>query len=164
METPVLSAGDIVEITTPAGLCYVQVTHLHRVYPEVIRVLPGVRATRPDTFAGLVGSPTSFVALCPLAAALAREAPGAARVGSAPVPDADRSFPLFRLPIRDRAGEIVYHWFWDGDGLSLDQPAGVVPEALPLREITPVAALARRMAGGWTAPNAKATGFQAGPV
>jgi len=78
-----------------------------------------------------------------LARAFHDDAGAVRRLGHATIPEADRAFPLFRLPIRNRAGEIVYWWTWDGDSLS------VAPEAadsdLPIREVLPLTALSDRL-------------------
>ncbi|MFN3643536.1 MAG: hypothetical protein ACK4TB_11510 [Gemmobacter sp.] len=143
--TDPLRPGDIVEIATPAGLGYVQVTHLHPACGAVVRGLPGLHPARPADLAALARAPAAFVALCQLAA---QAGAGCARVGAAPLAAGAGAFPTFRLPIRDRQGAPIYWWFWDGEGLSLVPPPGIDPEALPLREITPLAALRARLAGG----------------
>ena len=40
--------GDVCEIKTPAGLAYVQYTHPHPSMGQLVRVLPGLFARRPD--------------------------------------------------------------------------------------------------------------------
>ncbi len=40
--------GDVCEIRTPAGLAYVQYTHPHPSMGQLVRVLPGLYAGRPD--------------------------------------------------------------------------------------------------------------------
>ena len=111
---PSLAPGEVVEIDTPAGLAYVQVTHWHPSYPEVLRALPGPRPTRPADLATLVEAPTVFAAMMPLAAALATGRLPGRIVGRARIPEEARAFPTFRMPIRDRAGTVAYWWFWDG--------------------------------------------------
>ena len=54
------SAGDVIEIETEAGLSYVQVTHLHPSYPEVVRTLPGKYQTRPKNLSDAVQGNTDF--------------------------------------------------------------------------------------------------------
>jgi hypothetical protein len=39
------------------------------------------------------------------------------------------------MPIRDKQGEIVYWWFWDGRGLSYDAELDAEQAKLPLREV-----------------------------
>lgn len=136
-----LSPGDILAIETARGTRYAQVTHLRAPYPDVLRAIrPTPGAGTPETIAK---GATAFVAMVELGRALRDEAVSVKVVGSAAIPQADRAFPKFRLPIRNRAREIVYWWLWDGDGLS------VAPEDgggdLPIREIMPVAALRERL-------------------
>lgn len=141
-----LTPGDIVEIEVPGGLAYVQVTHRHVAYPEVVRALPGPHATRPGDLAALATAPTMFRAMVPLSAAIERGRIAGVRVGSAAVPEADTAFPVFGTPVRDRTGAIAYWWFWDGDGLRYD-PDPDAGAAGPLREVLTAEALTRRLAG-----------------
>jgi hypothetical protein len=39
------------------------------------------------------------------------------------------------MPVRDRQGEILYWWFWDGQGLTYASELDDVQKALPLREV-----------------------------
>ena len=39
------------------------------------------------------------------------------------------------MPIRDKQGEIVYWWFWDGRGLSYDVELSEEQGSLPIREV-----------------------------
>lgn len=126
--------GYIVEIRTPAGLAYVQVTHRHPSYPEVVRALPGLHAERPD-LAALAAGPSSFTAMIPLRSALARLGLDGERCARAEVPETERAFPTFRIPIRDKEGGIAYWWFWDGESLSYDTDLGPEREHLPIREV-----------------------------
>ncbi|MBU1315793.1 MAG: hypothetical protein KJ947_21110 [Alphaproteobacteria bacterium] len=109
--------GDVVEISTPAGLAYVQVTHTHVAYPEVVRILPGLHAERPPVSAISSGK-TRNVVMIPLAGALAQGKLDGVKVGTADIPGADRRFPTFKMPIRGKKGEIVYWWLWEDDGLT----------------------------------------------
>ncbi len=140
-----LGPGDVFEISTASGLAYVQVTHLHHAYPEIVRVLPGLHVRRPDSLDLLVQLPTRFIAISPIAASLWRGHLDGTMIGRWPVPDSDRDFPWFRTPIRDSRGVIVYWWHWDGDTLhhthSDDQSHN-----LPIREVVHPAKLLTRLA------------------
>lgn len=129
-----LSPGDIVEIETDAGLSYVQVTHNHVSYPEVVRALPGAHAARPE-LALLAKAPTGFSAMFPLGGALEQGRISGRKVGNYAIPDPDRAFPTFRMPVRDRQGNVVYWWLWDGEGLRLESEAGEANDRLPMREV-----------------------------
>ena len=127
--------GDIVEISSASGFAYVQVTHRHTSYPEVVRVLSGFREARSPEPATLAAEPTRFIAMIPLKSALARLGLDAEVVATTEIPEAERTFPTFRMPIRDKQGNIAYWWFWDGEGLTYDVELGEERERLPAREV-----------------------------
>ncbi len=129
-----LSPGDIVEIETDGGLAYVQVTHNHVSYPEVVRGLPGLQATRPE-LALLARAPTAFTALFPLGGALEQGRITGRKVANHPVPETDRAFPTFRMPVRGRQGNVVYWWLWDGEGLRFETDLEPANDKLPMREV-----------------------------
>lgn len=112
-----LNLGDVVEILTSKGLAYVQVTHTHVVYPEVIRILPGHYQKRPP-LADLSSAKTRNVAMIPLGGAMEHKKIQGEKIGSAKIPKSDKKFPTFKMPIRGKRGEIVYWWLWEGDGLA----------------------------------------------
>ncbi len=134
--------GDIIEFATDAGPRHAQVTHLRAPYPDVFRAIaPNPAATTP---AEIAKGKTAFTAMVELGSALRHDGAALRVIGHATIPQESRAFPTFRLPIRNRDGEIVYWWMWDGEGLS------VAPEAeetdLPIREILPVVELKKRLA------------------
>ena len=136
--------GDVVEIQTDKGLAYVQVTHLHRSYPEIIRVLPGLHDAPCDGADLLINLPTRFRVITPLSAAVADGQLTGRHVGHYPVPKPEQAFPHFRMPVRDRSGQVIYWWLWDGDGLSVVE-TGTVTADLPLREVVPPEVLRMRL-------------------
>ncbi|MHA6344310.1 hypothetical protein [Roseivivax sp. CAU 1761] len=127
--------GDLVEIRTARGLAYAQVTHRHPSYPPVVRALEGTHETRPDDLEALAAGPTRFVAMIPLAAALRQAGAECAAVARLDIPEDQRAFPTFRMPVRDKQGEVVYWWFWDGRGLSYDVELDARQQDLPMREV-----------------------------
>ncbi len=137
--------GDVVEVITKGGLVYLQVTHLHPAYPEVVRVLGGLHETRPDDLKLVVSLPTRFHVITPLAAGISGGRLSGEFVGRFAVPDSDRAFPRFRTPIRDRNGVIVYWWLWDGETLSHVTVGDVSASALPVREVVGFDALLKRL-------------------
>ncbi|MFP1631054.1 hypothetical protein ACLB6G_04890 [Zhengella sp. ZM62] len=140
-----LQPGDIVEIDTDAGHAYVQVTHDHPSYPEVVRALPGLHRKRPADLAALAAAPGGFTAMLPLGAALEQGRIAGRRIGAAPVPAPFRPFPTFRMPVRDRQGNVAYWWLWDGEGL---RHVGELEEAqsgLPMREVMTAQAFLARL-------------------
>ena len=57
------------------------------------------------------------------------------RIGNIEIPRSEQAFPIFRMPIRGKQGEIIYWWFWDGQGLTFSSELMEQQEKLPLREI-----------------------------
>lgn len=99
--------GDVVEIGTPKGFVYVQLTHDLPMRGELVRVLPGFYATRPANLAALVRQRERYVTFSMLRGILrdnevinvgGREVPEAAIVGPFPIPERNRPIPLFRMP------------------------------------------------------------------
>lgn len=127
--------GDVVEIVTDKGNAYVQITHNHPSYPPVVRVLNGIYESRPDDLTALVDGDTRFVCMIPLDGALERLGKRYEIVSHVKVPEERRAFPTFRMPIRDKKGEIVYWWFWNGRGLTYDVDLDEAQKELPLREV-----------------------------
>ncbi|MEX2519897.1 MAG: hypothetical protein WD969_11255 [Paracoccaceae bacterium] len=130
-----LAPGDIVEIQTGGGLAYVLVTHLHSSYPPVVKALPGLFNMRPVDLCALAAKQAAFTAMIPLSSALSRLGVTAEVVDHAEIPTADQAFPTFRMPIRDKRGEIVYWWLWDGESLRYDVELDAAQSDLPLREV-----------------------------
>ena len=87
----------------------------------------------------------AFHAITPLAAGISGGRLLGELVGRFAIPGPDREFPRFRTPIRDRAGEIVYWWLWDGETLSHVDVGDVCASALPVREVVGFDALLRRL-------------------
>lgn len=133
--------GDIVEIDTEAGPRHVQITHLRAPYPDVVRaILPGPGAADP---AAIAKWRTGFIAMVEFGRSF-RDDGGSMRViGHATIPREARRFPTFRLPIRNRDGDIVYWWMWDEEGLTVAPEAGDTD--LPIREVLPVETLKKRL-------------------
>ena len=130
-----ITPGDVIEIEVSGRKAYVQMTHRHPSYPPVIRAIEGLHDARPDDLAALAGAPTRFVAMIPLQSALTRAGATFENLSAAEIPEDQRTFPTFRTPIRDKQGEIVYWWFWDGRGLSYDVELDAAASELPLREV-----------------------------
>lgn len=145
-QSPRLSPGDLVEVETPQGLAYLHLSHEAPPYPSVVRVLARNCAARPADLAALAAGPAEFVCLVPLAEILARGVITGRKIAALPLPAEAQAFPLFRTPIRDRAGEVVYWWLWDGTGLRWcgTDTAGI--EGYPMREIIGAQDLLQRLA------------------
>lgn len=132
-----LQPGDIIEIETDDGLAYVQVTHTHPSYPEVVRALPGHHDSRPDGFDVLARSKSAFFAMLPLGGAIEGKRINGSKVGSAAIPPEHKDFPTFRMPIRDKKGGVAYWWLWDGEGLRYETELDEESADLPMREVMP---------------------------
>ncbi|WP_142627698.1 hypothetical protein [Rhizobium sp. P007] len=139
--------GDVIEIETPSGLAYVQVTHNHVVYPEVVRVLRGLYGTPPGDLRILAELPTRFAAMFPLASAIQRGWVTGRKVAEAKVPAADQRFPTFKMPIHDREGNLAYWWFWEGEGLRYSTDIEQTHDDCPMREVPTVATFLARLEG-----------------
>ena len=133
-----LLPGDIVEIETPAGFSYVQVTHNHPSYPEVVRSLGRLHESRPADINSLAGFAHGFKALLPLGSAIETGRVKGARIGTAPIPEKHKAFPTFRMAIPDKKGGIAYWWLWDGEGLRYVTELDEESMELPIREVMSV--------------------------
>ena len=139
-----LAPGDILEIVTEAGPRHLQVTHIREPYPDVVRAIAPVSGAR--SAAEIARGDTAFTAMVELSRALSEDGAKARAIGHAPLPEGAHVFPLFRLPIRNRAGEIVYWWHWDGEGLTVAPEAEASDSHLPIREVMPLSRLTARLA------------------
>lgn len=139
------SPGDIVEIETPKGLAYLQVTHRHSSYPEVVRVLPGLHSSQAEDLADLGRRETAFTAMIPLAGVIGQKRITGRKVGTATIPTSDRAFPTFKMAIRDKQGAVAYWWFWDGDSLRHEEAPSPEAEAMGQREVMTADALMARI-------------------
>ncbi|QIE56919.1 hypothetical protein G5B40_16625 [Pikeienuella piscinae] len=140
-----MNPGDLVEINTEAGRGYVLVTHLHPAYPEALRVYSGLHVARPAKLAEATAAPFSIV-LFPLSAAMLDGELAGEVVDRLPVPAAERAYPLFRTPIRDRNGDAIYWWLWDGDAITPAEEGRDIAH-LPVREVVGVETLLGLLAG-----------------
>jgi hypothetical protein len=134
--------GDIIAIDTGVGTAHVQITHMREPYPDVLRAIRPAPAvgTGPEEIAK---GKTAFVAMVELARALADPSVETRIIGTATIPLADRAFPLFRLPVRNKAGDVVYWWTWNGEELALAPDAE--KSDLPIREVLPLDNLRKRL-------------------
>ncbi|CAM4131864.1 hypothetical protein [Palleronia rufa] len=125
--------GEVVEIRTEAGLRYAVVTHRHPSYPVVVCLIAGARDARPGDLSEVAGGEAAVTAMIPLRGVL--EKLGLDHEVAGRVDPAEEDFPTFKMPIRDKQGEIVYWWFWDGQGLTYEVDPSTERDALPLREV-----------------------------
>ena len=107
--------GDVVEIATPQGFAYAQFTDHIPLHGELLRILPGLYATRPTDLAALVQQRERYVTFSMLRGLLRHDL--ATVVGHFPIPARNRPIPLFRAiagPGRHPVtGKINCWWLWD---------------------------------------------------
>jgi hypothetical protein len=144
--------GDVIEIATPEGLAYAQYTHKHDRPPKygaLLRVLPGIFASRPEEFSELVKQEARFCVFFPLGAAVARQIVSV--VGHEEVPEECRPFPLFRAGVKDPAtGHVQTWWLWDGEREWRIGKLAPEQRALPLRQVWNDTLLVKRIVEGWS--------------
>ena len=107
--------GDVIEFATPQGFAYAQFTHDHPMDGAVVRVLPGLYASRPNDLAALVRQRERYVSFYLLRPALRDDEIEVAIVGQFPIPARNRPFPLFRSPMLPDpiTGETPFWTLWD---------------------------------------------------
>ena len=146
--------GDVIEIETPKGLAYAQYTYNYKespVYGPLIRVLPGLFASRPPDFSGLVLERERFFVFFPLGSACKR---GIVKiVAHEEVPEGSRDIPLLRssMRYRDQSGRMIEGdwWLWNGKE---EWRIGQLPDelrGLSLKELWNDTLLIERIASGW---------------
>jgi hypothetical protein len=121
-----IGIGDVFETATEHGPLYVQLTHDHDEYGELIRVLGGTHDPCSDDVEALAAAPDVWRGFYPLRAAVRQG--HMSPVGHAPVPAERAAFPTFKIGQRDpRTGDVAQWWLWDGerewrvDALDADQ-------------------------------------------
>lgn len=109
-----IQIGDIFEIKTKFGLSYAQLTHKHPTHSELLRIFKTFYATRPLDYMKVVQDAVLYTVLFPLVASFKSKL--IERVGTAPVRNDLKTFPVFRDGIPDRDTKIVKTWWlWDGE-------------------------------------------------
>lgn len=107
--------GDVIEITTPQGFAYAQFTHDIPLHEQLLRILPGLYASRPTDLAALVQQPERYVTFFWLRPALQKSRAVVTIVGPFPIPARNRAMPLFRTPALEprELGPPPYWTLWD---------------------------------------------------
>lgn len=144
----------MIEIETPAGLSYAQVTHHNDEFGYLLRILPGTYRTRPD-IAALAVKPHRWVVFYPAEHAVRQRL--VHPVGTFGIPLSARAFPLFRAGgLPDRTGHVDEWWLWDGRDEKRIGPLKDEHLDLPIREIVNHEVLVERLLSDWT-PRADGT-------
>jgi hypothetical protein len=145
--------GDVVEVMTSKGMAYAQVAHLHReehsAYGPFLRIAPGFFTKRPERFEELLRKEPIATMFCALRAAV--KGGICEIVGNVPVPEAARSFPLFRGSNNLPGGTTPKTWwFWDGERTWFVGKITPKQRTMPLREIVDGVVLRERIESGWS--------------
>jgi hypothetical protein len=155
--------GDIVEIVTSAGLAYVQFTHAAGSRGELVRVLPGLYASRPLDFAELTRQKELYTVFYTLDYALRTNQ--AQIVSNQPLPEWALSPPMMRhAAASDEAGKTT-RWRIISAASRLTPEELVrtplltelTPEQarLSILEICPHEVMIKRLVRGWTPQRAE---------
>ncbi|HLJ26019.1 MAG TPA: ribonuclease E inhibitor RraB [Candidatus Angelobacter sp.] len=149
--------GDIVEISTPTGLAYVQYTHDGGSSGELVRVFPGLYVNRPADFAALARQKELYFVFYIMNYAL--------RVGLAeiisnqPVPEWAKPYPTMRHAVAlDDFGRVVcWRIISAANPLTVEEliraprftELTLEQTRLSIYEIWPHAAMVKNLARGW---------------
>lgn len=143
--------GDVIEIGTPLGLAFAQFTHKHHTYGALLRVLPGLYASRPESLSELSLTEPQFSTFFPLGSACSK---GIVQiVGNEAISESLRMFPTFRTSVKGQDGRWGPWWLWDGHKewkIGQLQPG---MEALPPRAVINDTLLIERIVSGWRHEN-----------
>lgn len=158
MPTKKARVGDIAEIRTPAGLGYVQYTHDGRDMGELVRVLPGLHATRPLDFINLGKAKELYFVFYPLNYSL--RARNTDIVSHQPVPEWARPYPSMRWHgARDKTGKTLgWKIISASSPMTLDELRGsptlseLTPQQqkLSIHQLWPHPIMVKELARGWT--------------
>jgi hypothetical protein len=144
-----LKIGDIIEISTQKGLAYAQFTHKHRVFGELIRIIPGFWQRRPESFGAIADQAHVFVCFFPVSAAVNRGIMEV--VGNATVPKEAQRFPVFRDGIADPVtGKVAVWWLWDGENEWKVGNLTSEQRKFPVSGVWNDTLLVERIESGWT--------------
>ncbi len=108
-----LQVSDIFEIETELGFSYLQWTHSHPTHTDVLRIFKTKYKSRPDDISLVIKDEIEFTVLCAVKAA--HRANALPKVGTAPIRDDLKDFPVFRSAANGRDLELGTWWIWDGN-------------------------------------------------
>ena len=128
--------GDVLEVSTPRGLAYIQYTYLVEEpwYLETIRVLPGFFTTRPVDFTELVNNPKAFFAFYPARAAVSQ---GLVEIVAHHPVRPEQAFPAVyrRAGASNREGRVLAWIICEGEKETLVRELSEEQRYLPLADI-----------------------------
>jgi hypothetical protein len=136
-----LKPGDLYEIETKDGFSYFQYTHKNRLMGPLVWVLKG-KFREPLELADIQYLPHLYATFFPVQGV---HKAGLIRwLGTAPIPESRRNFPLFRTQSRPD-----HNWLWDGEK---EWPVGKINKdqmKLPVRQICNFPALVQLIEKNW---------------
>lgn len=135
-----IAAGDVVEVALDAGYVYGRVLLVPHAYPPAIAFEPRLHDHPLDKVGDDRFGAAPMTVLCPLENALAD---GKVRIVGRTSGGRSADDTLFSVPVRDRAGRVLYEWTWNGEELALPDDGDA--RHLPVREIVSLAELATRL-------------------
>ena len=152
----------MVEIATPKGFAYAQYTHDDDSYGELVRILPGLYATRPADLAALVQQRERYVTFTDLRWGLranndtvvdGRKVPEMTIVGQFEIPARNRPIPLFRLPAgpgrHPVTGKLDCWQLWDEERRWRIEGLTAAQRDLPLHGFPTHATFIDNIVSGW---------------
>lgn len=141
--------GDIFEIPTKKGFAYGQVTHRHKQFGDLVRILPGFFPNPLDSFGAIVNAEELFKTFIPLGAAVHRKV--FRIVGNEAVPDFAQQFPIFRDGIQEQSTKQIGSNWWLWDGEKEWRVGSLTPEQrkFPIRAVWNDTLLVERIENGW---------------
>lgn len=126
-----LKKGAVLEFSSSEGYAYAQYVNDNEDFGELIRVFRGMHVRRPAVIEDVVQGEELVLGFFPLRAAIRR---GIVEVvGTAPISEADRVFPIFKDGLVNPESGETYWWLWDG---TKEWPVGELTaeqERYPLR-------------------------------
>ena len=128
--------GDVLEVSTPRGLAYIQYTYLmgDPWHLETIRVLPGFFTTRPANFSNLVNDPKAYFAFYPVRAAVSQ---GAVEIVAHHLVRPEQAFPAVyrRAGAMSREGRVLAWRICEGTQETLVRELSEEQRYLPIFSI-----------------------------
>lgn len=138
-----LKPGDMYETETKDGFSYFQYTHKNRLMGPLIWVLKG-KFREPKELADVQAFPHLYCTFFPVQGV---HKAGLIRwLGTAPIPDSRKNFPLFRAATGQNRD---WWWFWDGEK---EWRVGEITKKemkLPIRQICNFPALVQLIEKNW---------------
>src|SRR5690349_19964586 len=105
--------GDVIEIPTKNGFVYAQYSHKNELMGDLLRILPGTFAERPDEFSSIARQRELYSVFFRVQDAIRKAA--LRIVASEEITEAARHLPLLKAANSNHILKITYWWLWDGN-------------------------------------------------